>query len=328
MLYKNSLLENDKFSVEIDLVKDLQDISKQRLKSMGYQIIDTANEDWIRLYFNAQKRLISNTPRTVVKSKEFQCPDKFLPALQEIENCFTEGRSLVPYMTTHIKYSKKKDLLLYDWGIYHFHIGLKKPNEQFSERSDQELFVFIKETVAYFIQTYPHTKKHLYATQEKIKILHDNWPEIIEDRRIVGVTGATGFTDKEYDEIRKSGGSVLLDVGNGDVYGLLGGGYASNGSSLEVTRNADYWKRIMRAYQKTIIAEANNIIKGIYKLTNIEAIRDLKIKMIHLTDDEISLFEGSNNVCLQMYRNETFYRICYPQDLFREQENYKWIKMR
>ena len=42
----------------------------------------------------------------------------------------------------------------------------------------------------------------------------------------------------------------------------------------------------------------------------------------------ISLFEEKNRVCLQFYKKESFYRICFPQDLFREQENYKWIKMR
>ncbi len=327
MLYKNSILEKDNFSVEIDLIKDLQDISKQRLKSMGYQIDEKANEDWIRLYFNAQKRLISLTPRTVVKSKEFQCPDKFLPALQEIEDCFTKGKNLVPYMTTHIIYSKVKDLLLYDWGIYHFHLGLKKPGEQFAERSDQELFVYIKENVAYFIQTYPHKKKYLYTTQEMVKILHNNWPELLERNKLQGVL-ATKVTDELYDKFRRCGGTTMVDVGDNTVYGMLGGGYASDGSSVEATRNSDHWKQKMDAYQKVIVDDVKNIIDGIYKLTKKTVKTNLVIKLICLTDDEFSFYEETNNICFQLYKDDTLCRICFPQDLFREQENYKWIKMR
>ena len=328
MIYKNSALENNNYSVDIDLVKDLKDISKQRLKSMGYTFADNADEDWIRLYFNAQKRLISNTPRTVIKSKEFQCPDKFVPALKEIENKFINGENVSPYMSKTITNLSYHDLLLYDWGIYHFHLGTKEKGQRFATRSSQQLFVYIKDDAAYFVQTYPHNKENLYTTQEMVKILHDNWPDKIEDRKLNGFKSAERFSDKQYQEIRKSGGLVIIDIGDGNIYGMLGGGYASNGSSIEVTRNTDYWKEVMENYQDLIVIETNNIIGGIEKLTNKTAIRDLVIKMICLNDDEISLFEENNRVCLQFYKKESFYRICFPQDLFREQENYKWIKMR
>lgn len=327
MIYKNSALENNYYSIDIDLVKDLKDISKQRLKSMGYTFADNADEDWIRLYFNAQKRLISNTPRTVIKSKEFHCPDKFIPALTEIETKFKKGENLTPYMTTHIKYSKEKDLLLYDWGIYHLHLGLKNPKQQFAERSDQELFVFIKNDVAYFIQTYPHKKKNLYATQEMVKILHNNWPELIAQHKLNGLLSHQ-ISDADYDKLRRAHVSTFVEVGDETIYAILGGGYASDGSSVEVTRNADFWKEQMECYQKVVVAEAKGIIDGIKRLTNKTANRNLVIKMICLNDDEISLFEENNRVCLQFYKKESFYRICFPQDLFREQENYKWIKMR
>ena len=327
MIYSSSLLENTVYSIDIDLVKDLTEISKKRLKSMGYMFNDNADEDWIRLYFNAQKRLISNTPRAVIKSAEFQCPDKFIPALNEIENKFKKGESLTPYMTTHIKYSKEKDLLLYDWGIYHFHLGLKDPQKQFAERSDQVLFVYIKNNTAYFIQTYPHKKKHLYATQEMVKILHNNWPELIAKHKINGVLSHE-IDDENYGKIRKAHISTFVEVGGNAMYAILGGGYASDGSSLEVTHNADYWKNLMRNYQKAIVSEARGILNAIEQFTDKPLNKNLIMKMICLNDDEISLFEENNRVCLQFYKEKTFYRICFPEDLFREQENYRWTKMR
>ena len=84
MIFNNSVLEKNKYSIEIDLLSDLQNISKQRLYDMGFEVSDKAEEDWIRLFFNVQKRLVSNTPRTIIKSKEFVCPPLYCEALKEI----------------------------------------------------------------------------------------------------------------------------------------------------------------------------------------------------------------------------------------------------
>ena len=55
MIFNNSVLEKNKYSIEIDLLGDLQNISKQRLYNMGFEVSDKTEEDWIRLFFNVQK---------------------------------------------------------------------------------------------------------------------------------------------------------------------------------------------------------------------------------------------------------------------------------
>lgn len=145
MIFNNSVLEINKYSIEIDLLSDLQNISKHRLYDVGFEVADKTEEDWIRLFFNVQKRLVTNTPRTILKSKEFVCPPQYSEALKEIEEKITYGQSLSMYMSKTILDLGYKDLLLFDWNIHHFHLSKRKNRDRFVKRSDFELFVFFTE---------------------------------------------------------------------------------------------------------------------------------------------------------------------------------------
>lgn len=317
MIYKSSILDNEYYSVEIDLVADLQNHSERIIKNNGFKCGD--NEDWIRLYFNMQKRVISLIPRTVIKSKEFVCPTEYEYALEEIEDKIKNGNSIIPYMSDKILDLNYRDRLLYDWNIYHLHLSRRQRPDGFIKRSDYELFIYVTDDTVYFIQIYPHSKKHLYSTQEMVAIIHKNWPNLISRYKIKGVLcGTEQITDERYDMLRKNGISTFVDLGNGTLYMSFGGGYATNGSSLEVTRNSDYWKSLMRQYEQLIVREAKGIINTMYRLNKSEVNRNFAFKMICFNDDEVSLFETKNGICVQLFKNENFYRMCYPQDLFRK----------
>lgn len=327
MIFSNSVLEKNKYSIEIDLLRDLQNISKQRLCNMGFEITDKAEEDWIRLFFNAQKRLVSNTPRKILKSKEFVCPLQYGEALKEIEGKIIYGQSLSIYMSKTILDLKYKDLLFFDWNIHHFHLSKRKGCDGFVKRSDFELFVYFTDDIAHLIQIYPHSKSNLYSTQEMIKILHNNWPELIATSKIQGVLSQE-ITDADYGSLRKAGVNTFVEVCDGTVYGAIGGGYATNKSSVDVTRNSDYWKRLMSNYQKLIVSETNNITDGISRLLGKNANRCLDIRLICLNDDELTFYEKSNNVCLHFYRKELYYRLCSPEGLFFNADYYNPRVMR
>lgn len=308
MIFSNSVFEKNKYFIEIDLLRDLQNMSKQRLCDMGFEVTDKTEEDWIRLFFNAQKRLISNTPRKILKSKEFVCPPQYREALKEIEGKIIYGQSLSMYMSKTILDLKYKDLLLFDWNIHHLHLSKRKGCDGFVKRSDFELFVFFTKDTAYLIQIYPHSKSNLYSTQEMVKIIHNNWPDLIATNKIQGVLSKK-ITDADYGSLRKAGVNTFVEVGDETIYGVIGGGYATDKSSVDVTRNSDYWKQLMSDYQKLIVSETNNIIDGISRLLDKTANRCLDIRLIYLNDDELTFYEKSNDVCLQLYREESYYRL-------------------
>lgn len=315
MIYKSSVLDNCYYSISIDLELDLQQYSKKIIQNNGF-ICDN-KEDWIRLYFNMQKRIIPNIPRAIVKSAEFVCPAEYRQALEEIEEKILTGNNLIPYMSDKILNLKYKDLLLYDWNIYHLHLSRRKRPDGFIKRSDYELFLYVTDKTIYFIQIYPHSKEYLYSTQEMVRIIHNNWPDLISRYKITGaICGTEKITDKMYEMLRKNGVSACVDLGNETLYMSFGGGYASDGSSLEVTRNSQYWKSIMKQYQHLVVREVHGIIKAIYQLGNKKVNCNLDFSMICFTDDGITLFESNNGVCLQLFRTKGFCRICYPKDLF------------
>lgn len=321
MVYRSFIIENLNYSITIDLKEDLQKYSKRIISNCGFKCGN--NEDYIRLYFNMQKRLISAVPRSVVKSKEFKCPHEYYRALEEIENKIQNGENLVPYMSDKILDLKYEDLLLSDWNIHHLHLSRRKRADGFVKRSDYELFVYISNETIYFIQIYPHSKKHLYSTQEMVRIIHNNWPNMISKFRINGVLGGTDkITDEGHDFLRKKGVNTFVDLGNETLYVPFGGGYASNGSSVDVTRQSDYWKSLMIQCQHFIVRDIKRIIKAIYQIKKENVSHDLIFTMIYLNGDEMTLLERNNKVCLQLFRTKKFYRICCPQDLFVVEKSY------
>ncbi len=319
MIYKNCILEKQKYSLSIDLEKELQQYSKSLITQYGFSCGN--NKDYLRLYLNLQKRIISSIPRKVVKSSEFECPSEYRHALCEIELKIQNGSSLVPYMSDKVLDLTYEDLLLCDWNIHHLHLSCRLRSDGFIKRSDYELFVFVTNETVYFIQIYPHNRKHLYSTQEMVRIIHRNWPYLISKYKIKGiVSGGEEITDESYDLLRNNGISAFVDVGNGNIYMSFGGGYASNKSSVDVTRGTFYWKELMHNYQSLVLRESKNIIKTIYQIRGNDTDCDLCFSLICINDDTLTLIENNNGICLQLFKSKNYYRMFYPKDLISIEE--------
>lgn len=305
MICKSSILDTEYYSVEIDSVNDLQKHSEKIIRNSGFKC--GSNKDWIRLYFNMQKRLIPEIPRAVVKSIEFFCPSAYEQALEGIENKITSGKCIILYMSDKILDLEYKDLLLYDWNIYHLHLNRRRREDDFIKRSDYELYIYVTGNTAYFIRIYPHAKEYLYSTKEMVAIIHNNWKNLVDRYKLKGVLcDSEEIADEGYGMLRKNGISTFVDLENETVYMSFGGGYATNGSSIEVMCNSDYWKSLMRKYEQLIVREAKSIISTIYKFKKSKLNRNLVFKMICFKDDEISLFEISIGICIQLFKNKKF----------------------
>lgn len=164
------------------------------------------------------------------------------------------------------------DMLLYDWGIYHFHLGEKKErNSNYIERTGPVLFARVDPDDVYFIQIYRHGKgvaKQPWSRQEMVKIIHENWPWTIKNYLIPGVCC---MTEKISDEgraiLRENGILSFVEVSENVVYMPMGGGYASSGHSEE------------------IVALCNRIHNNL-KWAELKIIGDLPT-YIHLIEDQI-----------------------------------------
>ena len=219
----------------LSIKEEMKSLVAMQLKHDGYNNINP--DEVMEQYFNACLRKITPKPRKIEKSKEFVCPAGFEKKLQYFESVVLKGEDVKPFMTTKMLNASYKDKMLSDWGLYHFHLAdspYTKDN-RFMDRSDQLLIAYIDlndDGTIYFIQIVPHKKINLWTTQDFIRCLADNWPQMMERYRIPGMAELdTQIDDKAYAELRDANINTMVDLGDGRVYcgsnfGLTGAGYS------------------------------------------------------------------------------------------------------
>ena len=313
MKYKSSTLQNTYYEIEIDLLDDLKEQLKLRLIKAG---IKTTTSNPIYDFFNFKKRFIEPKPRTIKKSKEFICPTGYELALNEIEEKILNGSNLSPYLSKEIKDAGYNDDILNDWNIHHLHLSRRMGKDGFVQRSNYQLFVFITDDICHLIQIYPHNKPHLYSTQEMIKIIDKNWPDLLKRNLIKGDL-TVSVNDAEYDELRKAHITTFVQTEPNRMFGVIGGGYMSNGYSQSALSASDFWHNICRKIEKDIINQSIfGIIDAIYQVRD-KCNCNLKIKLLFFkTENDVVLFETTNNVIIEINYTEGYIRVCDPVEFF------------
>ena len=154
MRYRSSVLQPEEWTLDVDLVSDMQKMLSERLTKAGYQNVDPNRVMY--QYFNAQKRIVEPKPRTVHRSREFVCPKPYEQALANFEAKVERGDSLIPYLSDKLVDASYSDGMLNDWNIYHFHLTNRFKDNGWAKRSDYELFAYVTDTDLYLIQVYEH----------------------------------------------------------------------------------------------------------------------------------------------------------------------------
>ncbi len=299
----NMALLASTYEVEMNLIEDWDKHLNDKMISMGYKPKPGGYNSLD--YYKAMKKLVSMEPRKVKYSKEFSCPDEYKGALSKLVAHIESGKNLVPYMSKQVINPTQNDGLLNDWGIYHFHLNEDfEDNTVFIKRSDWLLLAYIDEKVVYCINVYPHKKPYLWTNLQLIEIIHSNWPELIEKYRLTDVEGLTHeLDDVSYSNLRKANISTIVDLGKNKVFGLIGGGYASDGSSIEAVRTSDYWYNYIKKIELYIRDEYKNFKKQMLRFDSWSMEKKLVIKLLTLTDDELILLEKQRNVIIKVNYN-------------------------
>ncbi len=229
---------------------DLADIVKQQFKKVGIRYDKTMNVRALTArYFEMLNRRITTIPRTVHFSKEIhdslgtlrrkadteqsEKAAEAWGALFLIRHLLTEGKNVNGFLSRGIGWAKGKksvDKMLWDFGMHHLHLR-KKFRDGFVERSDYLLFAVVAQGDAYFVDVRPHNLGGLeWVQQDLLKIMHSNWPELVDSKILRGVKG-TVLTDKEKHELRRKNVNHAVEIG-GNAIAPIGGGTMADGSSL------------------------------------------------------------------------------------------------
>ena len=141
------------------------------------------------------------------------------------------GGDIAPHLSKSINNAHSQDGLLWDYGMHHFHLSLKLDASGFVERSDYLLFAILTDGDALLVDVRQHHDPEglLWVNQDLLRIVHSNWPEITNSRRLHGVSGAN-ITDREKKNLRDKNLNAVLELGE-QAIAPLGWGTMADGSS-------------------------------------------------------------------------------------------------
>lgn len=209
------------------------------------------------MWLDLQRRLIETKPRWVIRPEGFAFGRDDEEPLIEIERRARQGRELNSFLSKRIRDPFQRDALLCDWGIHHLHLNLALDATEFRRRSDRLLFALIQPEQLYFIAVGDHDS---WSDVDLIEIIHTSWPHSIAQHRMSDLPAPrTTWSPAERRNLRNAGVQTLVSISDGTTYAPIGGGYASDGSSLDVSLHLSQIRQYLLSLRNAVSASEAEI---------------------------------------------------------------------
>lgn len=216
---------------------------------------ESYNDAVYRYYANVRRRLNVQRYR-VVEADQLVCPRNHVAGYAQLKAEFEQGADVAARLSRQVSKATYEDLLLNDWGIMHFHLGLRDTRGDVP-RTGVVLFALVRDDVVHCIGFFGHGA---WSSIEVLEIVQHNWPQLMEHARVNGVTIDVDHTDEERAMLRAAGATMFVTV-NGVVYAPVGGGYTSARTSAVAHKQADRAILSVAAYEKHVRENVATIIK-------------------------------------------------------------------
>lgn len=264
--------------LEINLYSDWIDLLKAELALLGYPVPQVSDPHEIAfLYHSALLRRVSQQPRIVRKSKKFLCPPELEAGLCQLESKVTAGADINPHLSRKITKLAYQDALLNDWGIHHFHLGTNLILNGLVEGTSMVLFARVTDKEFDEITIAGHGT---WQEVEFVEALHENWPDSIKQFRLQQqAAGGTSTTKESVEFARSHGLHMAVTTRDGTCYAPLGGGIASDGSSVLALENADREAYAMKHLEEGIVKDLGEIKQKLQKHGYTEG-KPIKAKLV------------------------------------------------
>lgn len=292
------------YKIEMDLCEDYCEMVHSWMKENGVQS-DKDGEDLWYDFFNLQKKSVSPQKRIVHYSKEFACPSEVELGLKLLVQKFENGDDVSLHLSKDATSPSEFDGLLYDWGIYHFHLGETIDHQTGRiERTGPVLFAKIDNENVYCINVYSHGKnvQQPWAKQDLLKIIHNNWPQTIARWKLPdGIELHPGCiappSDTQYASLRKNGISTAIFFDKGIAYISPGGGYMSTGHSQEIVLYCQRVHNTLKLNELYVRDNITSLVRQIEEITGKSVSRRLRFKLIEI-DNVLYVAEMQSNIAL------------------------------
>jgi hypothetical protein len=245
----------------LDFLSDFREMLVDELRHLGY--VQSENEGVEQIfvrYLNVTSRIPEQQPWHVHKSRELSnltLRPKIASGLASFIEAAEDGKDLRPWVSDEITDADFRDLMFYDWGIYHFHLGNGFRPDGFTKRTDELLFAITGPRSAdmYLLNILPHPRKILpdknsFEDQDLLRIVEDNWPALLNPYTVRIKSLVNRPTNEDIGQYRRVGLVAFVETPGGRVLSPMGGGITTGKTSLRLSLDADYMLRVIKWIQE------------------------------------------------------------------------------
>ena len=301
MKIQSCLLEKNSWSITMDFIEDLEKMARSLLKTKGYSDEDLSNYagNLLLVYFKNEQLTIIPKPRQVMYSKQFKCPEGYEKALKEFIEKVNTGKDLSKFMSTKSRWIKRNfnDDLLNDWGIYHFHLTRRFHEDGTAKRSKYQLFACCDDNTVYLVQIYPHDMKNVYSQKELLLIVKDNWSHLLyflDDGKL-----SEQISDETRASLRSNHCMTLTEIDD-KIYFPRGGGYASDGSSINAVRKHNLYLNQVHILERVFKDKNIEIMEYIQSKLGMELNRHWTLKLLKTNAYSFTIIELINLIVMHL----------------------------
>jgi len=232
----------------------------------GDQVDGVAREQLAVRFFDSFRRRVAVVPRTLSVSDVFNVPCSHTQGWTLFVKKVSRGDDLHPHLSGAHRSLFNHDGLLNDWGIHHFHLGIKPQvkNQSLVERTGPVVIGYVTDEIFYAIGIYDHHPAP-WSKPELVEILHRNWPEVISQFKVNGFTGDS-LSEYQRGHLRKKNCAIFVEVSDGTVYMPMGGFMSGVGTDMQAQCQADIWHTEIEALQKDCENQVKVFVEALHEL--------------------------------------------------------------
>lgn len=225
----------------------------------------------------ASNQRIVHLSNHLINSSEYS---QHKAAIDNLKQLSESGADVTLYQSKTIDRFEYSELLLFDWGIQHLHLGTVQSGQQFSSRTGPLLFAMYKNAEAYFIAILDHGK---WAELDLLNIVESDWSHLLDPYTLKGVLGISPVpTPEETLELRKAGIMAMQQLASGRVLSSVGGGITTAKTSVRAMTEAQKLSRLLHQAEN-VVQKNEQLIRAKIKATSGERIRLLEITLTEVT---------------------------------------------
>lgn len=176
----------DSYGLGRKLVDDFYRIVKSWATSHDLRSDDDISDSRFTIRILTFLRKIGNKNHKKIHwAKGYKVPGKLKNRVNALVKLLKNGEYVGAYLSRKaFNLSENPDGLHSDWNIVHFHLGkIKDKNDKLSQRTSELLYCIMGRDDVYIIGIWSH-KESVWARQEIVQVVYDNWPKLFRDLMI------------------------------------------------------------------------------------------------------------------------------------------------